>query len=93
MSLADVAEAASGSDSKVAEWITEFEKAPKSEVAGVSDAQAEALFDAMEAVSQVGGSSGGSMKQAFVQGLADLGNVSLLVQEMVGNLRCALTSG
>ena len=93
VSLADAATALSGSDSRVAEWIKGFDKAPVSEDAGVSTAQVEALLDAMEDVCQVGGSSGGSMKQTFVQGLADLGDVSPFVQEMVGNLCCALTSG
>ena len=58
VTLADAEKASSGSDRRVAEWIKEFEKAPRSEAAEVSEAQVEALFEAMEAVCQVGGTSG-----------------------------------
>ena len=79
VTLADAGKASSGSDRQVAEWIKEFEEAPRSEAAEVSGAQAEALFDAMEVVCQVGVSSGRSMKQTFAQGLADLGIVCVII--------------
>ena len=75
----DAKEASSAKDRRVADWIKEFESAPRSETNEVSEAQVEALFDAMETVCQVGGSSGRSMKQTFLQGLADLGIVCVII--------------
>ena len=75
----DAKEASSAKDRRVADWIKEFESAPRPETNEVSEAQVEALFDAMEAVCQVGGSSGRSMKQTFLQGLADLGIVCVII--------------
>jgi hypothetical protein len=69
----DAKEASSAKDRRVADWIKGFESAPRSETNEVSEAQVEALFDAMEAVCHVGGSTGRSMKHTFTQGLADLG--------------------
>ena len=71
----DAKEASLANDRRVANWIKEFERAQRSETNEVSDAQVEALFDAMETVCQVGGSSGRTMEQTFLQGLADLGIV------------------
>ena len=58
----DAREASSATDRQVANWIKEFERAQRSESNEVSDAQVEALFDAMETVCQVGGSSGRTME-------------------------------
>ena len=75
----DAKEASSAVDRQVANWIKEFERAPRSETNGVSDAQVEALFNAMETVCRVGGSTGRSMKQTFLQGFADLGIVCVTI--------------
>ena len=73
ISLAEAVTASSGNGSRVADWIKEFNKAQVPEDTEVSTAQVEVLVEAIEGVSQAGGSTGGSMKEAFVQGVADLG--------------------